>query len=146
MNLTAESVVLAAEKPNLANVEATVDRRADLEKKQEQISQLLQQAGCEGLLILDPDNFAWLTSGAAAPPPRPPRRATGSRGGGRRRPSAALSPLRLHGGTDPALLRPDGDRAEVRLVRHRQPRLLLRRAGSHLPQGAQCGQQSERHL
>src|SRR5438874_1756106 len=66
MNLTAESVVLAAEKPNLANVEATVDRRADLEKKQEQIAQLLQQAGCEGLLILDPDNFAWLTSGAAA--------------------------------------------------------------------------------
>src|SRR5439155_21738 len=40
--------------------------RADLEKKQEQIARILQQAGCEGLLILDPDNFAWLTSGAAA--------------------------------------------------------------------------------
>src|SRR5215831_9128412 len=68
MNLTAESVVLSADKPNLASVEATVDRRADLERKQEQIAQLLQQVGCEGLLVLDPDNFAWLTSGASSIP------------------------------------------------------------------------------
>jgi hypothetical protein len=66
MNATAESVVLTAETAQVANVDAAADRRTDLEKKQGRIASLLQQVGCEGLLILDPDNFAWLTGGAAA--------------------------------------------------------------------------------
>jgi len=66
MNSTAESVVLSAEPTSLVNADAAADRRADLEKKQARIANLLQQVGCDGLLILDPDNFAWLTGGAAA--------------------------------------------------------------------------------
>ena len=44
----------------------TMDRRADVEWKQARIAELLQSAGCDGLLILAPDNFAWLTAGGAA--------------------------------------------------------------------------------
>jgi Xaa-Pro aminopeptidase len=40
------------------------DRRADLEAKQVRIAALLQEVGCEGLLVLAPENFVWLTSGA----------------------------------------------------------------------------------
>jgi Xaa-Pro aminopeptidase len=42
------------------------DRRADIEAKTAQVAALLQELGCEGLLLLDPDNFAWLTAGATA--------------------------------------------------------------------------------
>jgi Xaa-Pro aminopeptidase len=42
------------------------DRRADIDAKQLRMAVLLQEAGCDGLLILEPENFAWLTSGAAA--------------------------------------------------------------------------------
>jgi Xaa-Pro aminopeptidase len=42
------------------------DRRADLEAKQARMASLLRECNCEGLLVLDPENFAWLTSGAAA--------------------------------------------------------------------------------
>jgi Xaa-Pro dipeptidase len=41
------------------------ERRADLDVKQRLIATFLDEAGCEGLLILTPENFAWLTSGAA---------------------------------------------------------------------------------
>jgi Xaa-Pro aminopeptidase len=64
MNSTAESVVLSANQLNL--VDAAADRRADLENKQSQVANLLREIGCAGLLVLDPDNFAWLSSGAAA--------------------------------------------------------------------------------
>ena len=40
------------------------DRRGDMEAKQLLIAALLQQVGCEGLLVLEPENFSWLTSGA----------------------------------------------------------------------------------
>jgi Xaa-Pro aminopeptidase len=40
-----------------------MDRRADVEFKQAKIAALLQEAGCDGLLVTDPDNFAWLTGG-----------------------------------------------------------------------------------
>jgi hypothetical protein len=42
------------------------DRRTDVEAKQVRIANLLQEVGCEGLLVLEPANFAWLGSGAAA--------------------------------------------------------------------------------
>ncbi len=66
MNSTAESVVLSVAPVPPATAEATADRRADLDSKQIRIGKLLEEIGCEGLLILDPENFGWLTSGAAA--------------------------------------------------------------------------------
>jgi Xaa-Pro aminopeptidase len=37
-----------------------------VEAKQAQIATLLTEVGCAGLLILEPENFAWFTSGAAS--------------------------------------------------------------------------------
>lgn len=45
-------------------VDAISDRRADIDAKMARVAQLLQEVDCEGLLLLDPANFAWLTSGA----------------------------------------------------------------------------------
>jgi hypothetical protein len=45
------------------NLAAPMDRRADLESKHVRIGAFLQQIGCDGLLVLDPDNFVWLASG-----------------------------------------------------------------------------------
>ncbi len=42
------------------------DRRADIDAKQQRIAGLLAEHGCEGLLILDQANLAWLTSGGVA--------------------------------------------------------------------------------
>ena len=41
-------------------------RRVDIDAKQVHVATLLEQHKCDGLLILDPDNFAWLSSGAVA--------------------------------------------------------------------------------
>jgi hypothetical protein len=43
-----------------------MDRRADIESKQLRVAALLREVGCDGLLVLHPDNFAWLSSGGAA--------------------------------------------------------------------------------
>jgi Xaa-Pro dipeptidase len=40
------------------------DRRADIDLKMGQVATLLAETASDGLLLLDPDNFAWLTSGA----------------------------------------------------------------------------------
>src|SRR5207248_1923271 len=50
--------------PPESSAEPASDRRADLDAKQMRVAALLQDAGCEGLLALDPENFSWLTSGA----------------------------------------------------------------------------------
>ena len=42
------------------------DRAADLFVKQERIASLLREIRRDGLLVLDPANFAWLTAGAVA--------------------------------------------------------------------------------
>jgi Xaa-Pro aminopeptidase len=42
------------------------DRRDDIDAKQQKVARLLTEVGCEGLMILDPANFTWLTSGAVA--------------------------------------------------------------------------------
>jgi hypothetical protein len=42
------------------------DRRSDVEAKQVWVYNLLADLGCEGLLVLDPENFAWLTSGGSS--------------------------------------------------------------------------------
>jgi Xaa-Pro aminopeptidase len=44
--------------------EAGNDRRADVDAKTARVAALLREAGCDGLLLFEPENFAWLTSGA----------------------------------------------------------------------------------
>ncbi len=39
------------------------DRRQDIEGKMALVANLLKEAGCEGVLLLEPENIAWLSSG-----------------------------------------------------------------------------------
>lgn len=58
-----------APKPNSAheiNLTSASDRRTDVDAKQAQIAQFLKDIACDGLMVLAPENFAWLTSGGAA--------------------------------------------------------------------------------
>jgi Xaa-Pro dipeptidase len=66
MTLTADTMVHPSLRPSPNGMPLGSDRRADIDGKQAQIAGLLHQVGCEGLLLLEPENFAWLTSGAAA--------------------------------------------------------------------------------
>ncbi len=67
MSTAAETILLReAELNGQASNEAPVDRRADIEAKQLAVAGLLREFGCDGLLVLEPENFAWLTSGATA--------------------------------------------------------------------------------
>ncbi len=45
---------------------APMERRTDVEIKQGRIAAILQETGCDGLLVLHQDNFAWLTGGGTA--------------------------------------------------------------------------------
>src|SRR5262245_40218831 len=70
MNATAE---LQAPAPTTAtssaleiNLTSPSDRRSDVDSKQSMIAQLLKEIGCDGLIILAAENFAWLTAGGAA--------------------------------------------------------------------------------
>lgn len=45
---------------------ALPDRRGDVDAKQALVARLIAEAGCDGLLVLEPANFAWLTSGGTA--------------------------------------------------------------------------------
>ncbi len=42
------------------------DRRADIDSKMGLVADLLKETGCDALLLVDPENFAWATSGATA--------------------------------------------------------------------------------
>jgi Xaa-Pro aminopeptidase len=66
MSALAESLVHPLGHTTLPSIETPQDRRADIDAKQIFIAKLLQECGCEGLLVLEPDNFGWLTSGGAA--------------------------------------------------------------------------------
>jgi Xaa-Pro aminopeptidase len=66
MSVTAETLVLSHENISEMSPDPTADRRADIDAKQARVATLLQECKCEGLLVLDPDNFTWLSSGAAA--------------------------------------------------------------------------------
>jgi Xaa-Pro aminopeptidase len=55
-----------AEKTKVVVTPAESDRRADIEGKQSRVAALLQEVGYDGLLVLEPENFAWLTSGGMA--------------------------------------------------------------------------------
>jgi Xaa-Pro aminopeptidase len=51
------------EKTKVLLTPAESDRRADVDGKQTRVAELLQETECDGLLVLEPENFAWLTSG-----------------------------------------------------------------------------------
>ncbi|MBY0230748.1 MAG: M24 family metallopeptidase [Gemmataceae bacterium] len=48
------------------SLEGRSDRRADVEAKQARVAGLLKKHGRDGLLLLAPENFGWITSGATA--------------------------------------------------------------------------------
>jgi hypothetical protein len=66
MSVTVETSIPAVENPAHTLGDMDSDRRTDVEAKQVRIANLLQEVGCEGLLVLEPENLAWLGSGAAA--------------------------------------------------------------------------------
>jgi Xaa-Pro aminopeptidase len=66
MSLTDANAAISVHSTPEINLTTPNDRRLDLDAKQLRIADLLQQVGSEGLLVLDPVNFAWLTSGAQA--------------------------------------------------------------------------------
>src|SRR5262245_24143484 len=41
------------------------DRRADIDAKHQRLAALLEEVKCEGLLLLEPENFSWLTAGGS---------------------------------------------------------------------------------
>src|SRR6516162_3329775 len=50
----------------LVHSERQRQRRADVDSKQALVAELLGQSACEGLLVLRPENVAWLTAGATS--------------------------------------------------------------------------------
>lgn len=54
----------AVQSTNQSELAVGDQRRLDVDAKQELVSRLLNDTGCEGLLVLHPANFRWLTSGA----------------------------------------------------------------------------------
>jgi Xaa-Pro dipeptidase len=65
MSLAQEKVLTTSGMPELTSM-AALDRRTDVEAKQALVAELLKEIGCDGLLVLQPENFAWLTAGATA--------------------------------------------------------------------------------
>jgi Xaa-Pro dipeptidase len=65
MNLTEDTRVNPPSQPEM-NLTGPADRRADVEYKQQLVAQLLTLTGCDGLLVLKPENFSWLTAGGAS--------------------------------------------------------------------------------
>ncbi len=55
-----------AERTKVIVTPAESDRRADVDGKHARVASLLQETGSDGLLVLEPENFAWLTSGGTA--------------------------------------------------------------------------------
>ena len=62
MNALEDSSVAATSLPEISSSTLT-DRRSDIEGKQTWVGELLASVGCDGLLVLEPENFAWLTAG-----------------------------------------------------------------------------------
>lgn len=66
MSVSVETLASAPEIDLQAAAGNGTDRRADIEAKQVRVAALLQELECDGLLVLEPENVAWLTSGAGA--------------------------------------------------------------------------------
>src|SRR5262245_2198130 len=65
MSAIAETLARAPAPSYPELTEVASDRRSDVDMKQSRIAAILQEVGCEGLLLLEPENFYWLTSGGA---------------------------------------------------------------------------------
>jgi Xaa-Pro aminopeptidase len=66
MSLVVESSAVSSDNLRDPEGESASYRRSDIEAKHQKMVALLEELGCEALLILEPENFAWLTSGATA--------------------------------------------------------------------------------
>ena len=64
--MSAESALRPPSGEAVFSLGAGSDRRVDIDAKMGRVAALLKEVGCEGLLLLEPENVAWLTSGAAA--------------------------------------------------------------------------------
>jgi Xaa-Pro aminopeptidase len=61
--VTAETLLQSAAAAGVADPDAANDRRIDVDAKTARVAALLREAGCEGLLLFEPENVAWLTGG-----------------------------------------------------------------------------------
>lgn len=66
MSVTAETPAASTQSLPEVNLTTPSDRRADIDAKHARIITLLSETKCDGLLLLDPENVGWMTSGAAA--------------------------------------------------------------------------------
>lgn len=66
MTAPAQDPSRPAERTKVILTPAESDRRTDVEGKHARVAELLQETGSDGLLVLEPENFAWLTSGGTA--------------------------------------------------------------------------------
>jgi Xaa-Pro aminopeptidase len=63
LGVTAEALLFPGSELDVA---LGSDRRADIDIKTSRVSSLLREVNCEGLLLLEAENMAWLTGGANA--------------------------------------------------------------------------------
>src|SRR5262245_16836663 len=49
-----------------ASMESPTHRRGDVDAKMAVVAELLRDVGCDGLLLLEPENFSWFTSGGTS--------------------------------------------------------------------------------
>jgi Xaa-Pro aminopeptidase len=68
MSMSLSEETKSSPPPSQAGVPLTTgsDRRSDVDAKQSIVAGLLQEVECDGLLILEPDNFSWLSGGGAS--------------------------------------------------------------------------------
>jgi Xaa-Pro aminopeptidase len=66
MSVTEAVQAVSAPSTPDASLTAPQDRRADIESKQARVVNLLKDVGCDGLLVLQEENFSWLTGGGSA--------------------------------------------------------------------------------
>jgi Xaa-Pro aminopeptidase len=66
MSALPESPARAPQSQPDINLAMPSDRRSDVDAKQARVARLLQEVGCDGLLVVEPENFAWLTAGGAS--------------------------------------------------------------------------------
>ncbi|MGF1580582.1 MAG: M24 family metallopeptidase [Gemmataceae bacterium] len=65
-NISGTQISLPALPNPTVHQQTQSDRRIDIEAKQQLVAKLLATSDCDGLLLLDPANFAWFTSGGIA--------------------------------------------------------------------------------
>jgi Xaa-Pro aminopeptidase len=66
MTAPAQDTIRPIERTKVILTPAESDRRADIDGKHARVTSLLQETGSDGLVVLEPENFAWLTSGGTA--------------------------------------------------------------------------------